>query len=121
MYTAVLLTVATLAGFTLVWRTQLPHLYASTVGVRRSEGCQFGTQPYHFEESGPMTFDEAPNQWRVVPLDPACAPRELAAPLLNASRRGETSADPLVVMFFGDRQAPEAPTWLSTEGAHRLR
>ena len=36
-----------------------------------------------------MTFDEAPNGYRVVPLDAACTPREVIAPLLNASRRGE--------------------------------
>jgi len=107
IFTAVLLTAAAVAGSALVWRTQQPLQmlpYASTVDVRRSSGtCHYGAQPYLFEESGPITFDEAPDKWRLVPLDPACAPRELTAPLLNASRRGEASADRLVIMFFGDR------------------
>ena len=106
MYAALLFTVAAVAGTTLVWRTQQPQqalLNASTVDVRRSGTCRYGDQPYFFEESGPMTFDEAPDSWRVVPLDGACAPRELVTPLLNASRLGKTSEKRPVLMFFGDR------------------
>ena len=106
MYLALLLTAAAVAGSALVWRTQQPLQalrYASTVDVRRTGTCHYGAQPYLFEESGPMRFDAAPDKWRLVPLDPACAPRELITPLLNASRRGEASADRLVIMFFGDR------------------
>ena len=108
MVAAILLALAAIAGSALFWRAQPQHavLLASTADIRPGRGhCAYGAQPYFFEESGPITFDQPPAEWRAVSLDADCAPRQLIEPLLNASRRGEPSADRLVIMLFGDRQA----------------
>ena len=104
----IVISVATVVAFALVWRTQQSRLGARTLEVHRSEGCQFGVQPYYFEDSGSAAYNETPAEWRLVPHDPNCEPRQLIGPLLNASRNGDTSDQRLVIMFFGDRHARTA-------------
>ena len=71
----------------------------------RLPGCDFGGQPYYFEDSGSAAYDVTPPEWRPRAFDAACEPRDLVGPLLNASLRAEPSENPLVILTFGDRCA----------------
>ena len=84
-----------------VWRAQQAHDAARSY----TDGCQLGRQPYYFDDGGSAKFNETPqpHDWRLLSLDPACQPRQLVAPMINASRRAVPRAAPLALMFFGDR------------------
>ena len=102
----IVITTLALVGVGLVWRSQLPVSHGfprARDGRRDSEGRRFGVQPYFFGDGGKAKFNGTPQEWRLLPLDPACEPRQLVAPLLNASRHAVPSAEQLVIMFFGDR------------------
>ncbi len=103
----VVTSVAIAAALAVVWRAYDPLSRArTTVGHHSSrEGCQFGTQPYIFEDANGTVFNETPQEWRLLPLDAACEAQELVGPLLNASRSAVPRDDKLVVMLFGDRRA----------------
>ena len=94
------------AALAVVWRTQDPLSRARTTLGHRSQtrGCQFGTQPYIFEDAGGTVFNETPQEWRLLPFDAACQPQALVSPLLNASRSVVPQNDKLVVMLIGDRR-----------------
>ena len=57
------------------------------------------------EDSGSAKYNEMPAEWRLRTYDPACEPRELVAPLLNATLQGEPRDDRLIILMFGDRCA----------------
>ena len=103
LVSAIVTTLATAAALALVWRSGLVHRHVQILSGHGS--CHYGDQPYYFLRSGSSAFNETPHAWRLRPLDAACEPRELVAPLLNASGDPEPSARPLVIMLFGDRRA----------------
>ena len=111
MHASLLLTVAVVAGFGLIWRIlpQEIHQPSTPRNCRRGD-CQYGVQNYYFEGAGSARYNETPqpHDWRLLALDPACQPRSLIGPLINASRRAEPRPEPLVIMFFGDRCTPTA-------------
>ncbi len=107
---AVVSTVAAVAVCALLWRVHDPHAGALLTGQSGGVdwppgGCQYGAQPYYFEDSGSAQFNDTPGEWRLRTFDSACEPRQLVEPLLNASRGGQRRADPLVILIFGDRCA----------------
>ena len=72
-------------------------------GVVTARAVVSASSPTFSGDGGKAKFNGTPQEWRLLPLDPACEPRQLVAPLLNASRHAVPSAEQLVIMFFGDR------------------
>jgi len=99
--------VAIAAAVAVVWRTQDPLSRARTTLRHHSQtrDCQYGTQSYFFEDADGTAFNQTPQEWRLLPFDAACEPRELVGPLLSASRSAVPQDDKLVIMLFGDRRA----------------
>ena len=95
--------VAIVAAFALVLRAQQPRLCSRALESHKSEACHFGVQPYQFVGAGGKLYNETPHEWSLLPYDAACEPRDLAAPLLNASRSAGPRDDKLAIMLFGDR------------------